>query len=243
MKNAIISNSLKKSNFEAQGPVDVFLFPLPSAFGLKKMQEKPINKTIELKKIQTLKQMKSPQFNINFNPIHIDSTVQNNITKNWRAHSIESINKGISKSENLFNKKVGANLFSYLCYLKKSDFNKPMVSRDKGLLNNINHISLIPNIGNKNGVLLKYQKLISYKFNHSPLGINNTVNTQYYIDIKNTSELLYYFFKSINCLISKPIYLHTSDKVIIKLFYFLSIPKKKVFKFFSIKYINSFKNK
>ena len=56
--------------------------------------------------------------------------------------------------------------------------------------------------------------------------------------IKYSYKLLFYFFKSMYCLISKPIFLFTPDKVVIQLFYFLNIPKFKVFKWYSI-----FKNK
>ena len=45
------------------------------------------------------------------------------------------------------------------------------------------------------------------------------------------------------CLISKPVLKYTNDKVTIQLFYYLNIPKKKVFRFFSISYINSIKKK
>jgi Mitochondrial ribosomal protein (VAR1) len=62
-------------------------------------------------------------------------------------------------------------------------------------------------------------------------------------DLFKINKLLFYFFKSLNCLISKPVYLHTPDKVIIELFYFLNIPKKKVFRLFSILYYNSFRKK
>jgi hypothetical protein len=56
--------------------------------------------------------------------------------------------------------------------------------------------------------------------------------------IKYSYKLLFYFFKSMYCLISKPIFLFTPDKVVIQLFYFINIPKFKVFKWYSI-----FKNK
>jgi Mitochondrial ribosomal protein (VAR1) len=56
--------------------------------------------------------------------------------------------------------------------------------------------------------------------------------------IKYSYKLLFYFFKSMYCLISKPVFLVTPDKVVIQLKYFLNIPKYKVFKFYSI-----FKNK
>jgi len=76
----------------------------------------------------------------------------------------------------------------------------------------------------------------------------NTINRSYEgIDINKDlfkiNKLLFYFFKSLNCLISKPVYLHTPDKVIIELFYFLNIPQKKVFRLFSILYYNSFRKK
>jgi hypothetical protein len=62
-------------------------------------------------------------------------------------------------------------------------------------------------------------------------------------DIKDTYKLLFYLFKSMYCLISKPVLKYTNDKVTIQLFYYLNIPKKKVFRLFSISYINSIKNK
>jgi Mitochondrial ribosomal protein (VAR1) len=208
-------------------------------------------KAKELKKIQTLKQINNPQFNINLNPIHLDldSTVDGNktyLTQKGYNSLKETLNKSqvkktLASPVSLSKRRGAANLYPYL-------------------LNNINHISLSPFIGQKNGVLLKYQKLISYNFNSSnstlissigdpSVGNNkdtyNSATTTFLNrrEITNISELLYYFFKSIYCLISKPVYLHSSDKVIIQLFYYLCIPKKKVFKFFSIKYIKSFKNK
>ena len=52
--------------------------------------------------------------------------------------------------------------------------------------------------------------------------------------IKYSYKLLFYFFKSMYCLISKPVFLITPDKVVIQLLYFLNIPKFKVFKRYSI---------
>ena len=183
----------------------------------------------KLKQIQTLNTLKSggsSQFNINLDPVNL--ALNSADVKNKKSYLIKKSTPG---SETKLSKKKGlANIYPYL-------------------LNNINHISLTPFIGIKNGVLLKYQKIISYKFNGSnTTNINNIVPSQLNVtaqklDIQHISELLYYFFKSIYCLISKPVYLHSSDKVIIQLFYYLCIPKKKVFKFFSIKYISSFKNK
>ena len=78
---------------------------------------------------------------------------------------------------------------------------------------------------------------ISYALNRTFEGID--INK----DLFKINKLLFYFFKSLNCLISKPVYSHTPDKVIIELFYFLNIPKKKVFRLFSILYYNSFRKK
>ena len=52
--------------------------------------------------------------------------------------------------------------------------------------------------------------------------------------IKYSYKLLFYFFKSMYCLISKPVFLFTPDKVVIQLLYFINIPKFKVFKWYSI---------
>jgi len=63
------------------------------------------------------------------------------------------------------------------------------------------------------------------------------------IYIKNIYKLLFYLFKSMYCLISKPVLKYSNDKITIQLFYYLNIPKKKVFRLFSIYYINSIKKK
>ena len=62
-------------------------------------------------------------------------------------------------------------------------------------------------------------------------GYNRSANNKL---IKYSYKLLFYFFKSMYCLISKPTFLITPDKVTIQLFYFLNIPKSKVFKWYSI---------
>ena len=132
------------------------------------------------------------------------------------------------------------------------------------LTNNIEHISLSPKIGFKNGLLIKYQKFISYNFNKSAMNPKEKANLQagnisrasdfvndgrsrvvlsYNKEVRDTYELLFYFFKSIYCLISKPVFLNSADKVIIQLFYFLNIPQKLAYQFFSLKYIKSFEKK
>ena len=45
-----------------------------------------------------------------------------------------------------------------------------------------------------------------------------------YKKFKNIYKLLFYFFKTMFCLISKPVFIHKSDKIIIQLYYFLILP-------------------
>src|SRR6266498_4111026 len=98
---------------------------------------------------------------------------------------------------------------------------------------------------------VSYNKIIGYKFK-SVLHNNNFKYTACfppkdanitYFNSAETYKLLYIFFKSMYCLISKPVFKYTNDKVIIQLFYYLNIPRKKIFRLFSIFYINSIKKK
>ena len=91
--------------------------------------------------------------------------------------------------------------------------------------------------GGKNTNLTSYNLK---KFNNKKEGIANIRGNIY---IKDTYKLLFYLFKSMYCLISKPVLNYTNDKITIQLFYYLNIPKKKVFRLFSISYINSIKKK
>jgi hypothetical protein len=110
----------------------------------------------------------------------------------------------------------------------------------------------------KFGTFIHYNKFIGYKFNSTfyssnisekekekeIISISRTTN--YNSDTERITDiykLLFYFFKSMYCLISKPVLKYTNDKVTIQLFYYLNIPKKKIFRFFSILYINSIKKK
>jgi hypothetical protein len=109
----------------------------------------------------------------------------------------------------------------------------------------------------KKGSIIKYNKIIGYNFANlyktnvtgMALAPTESSNSNYYANtvnnaiIKNTYKLLFLFFKSMYCLISKPIIKYTNDKVTIQLFYYLNIPKKKIFRLFSILYLNSIKNK
>jgi len=87
------------------------------------------------------------------------------------------------------------------------------------------------------GIVLNYNKTISYSFNKNKK--DNLISS---INLLNTEKFIYSFFKSIYCLISKPVFVITADKVIIELFYYLNIPKYKVFKWFTIFFNKNIKN-
>jgi hypothetical protein len=144
------------------------------------------------------------------------------------------------KKESLLNKTGYIQLFSYNENIK----NKKNTLIYQYLKNTLQRISPIANTQKRNGILFNYSKTIAYNF-FSPISMGGTSYGTVDInkDLFKINKLLFYFFKSLNCLISKPVYLHTPDKVIVQLFYYLNIPKKKVFRLFSILYFNSFRKK
>lgn len=91
--------------------------------------------------------------------------------------------------------------------------------------------TLLP-IFKKRGLSIKYIQNNSYFFNKG-----NKINTHNQISIasiESTNKLLKSLFKSLYCIISKPVFLITGDKIIIQLFYYLNIPKQTVYKWFNI---------
>jgi len=98
---------------------------------------------------------------------------------------------------------------------------------------------------------VSYNKIIGYKFKNNynnnfkknPTCFLGAAANTIYFNGAETYKLLYIFFKSMYCLISKPVFKYTNDKIIIQLFYYLNIPRKKIYRLFSIFYINSIKKK
>jgi Mitochondrial ribosomal protein (VAR1) len=93
---------------------------------------------------------------------------------------------------------------------------KPIINQYLKSISNYNII--------KKGIFISYSNIIGFNF-----------NTQRNKIIKNIYKLLVGSFKSMYCLISKPVFVMTPDKIIIQLFYFLFIPNilksKKMFKY------------
>jgi hypothetical protein len=144
--------------------------------------------------------------------------------------------------------------YSLYSYLNFVIFSPPHLKSGKTKL------SLNKYKGRKFGSFIKYNKIIGYNFNSTApfdcAGKDSVLSVPRLgselppkeakrgnIYVKDIYKLLFYLFKSMYCLISKPVLNYTNDKVTIQLFYYLNIPKKKVFRLFSISYINSIKKK
>lgn len=133
-------------------------------------------------------------------------------------------------------------------YFNKVLFILNILNKNNSIKSKVNNTTIPYNTTLKNrGIFIKYNKIISYSFNKTNKNYNN--NTI----IQNINNLLNTFFKSMYCLISKPKFLISPDKIKIQLFYYINIPKYKVFKWFSIYFnkkirqifynFNSFNNK
>jgi hypothetical protein len=91
------------------------------------------------------------------------------------------------------------------------------------------------------------QKILSYNFNTNTtyaatvnaaaLAANNGVLLQpsWYLP-ENLNKLISAFFKSIYCLISKPKFINTPDKIIIEILYYITIPDHNIFKWYNFIY-------
>lgn len=85
----------------------------------------------------------------------------------------------------------------------------------------------------------------SYNFNSSILtGISKSLLTgspivekkNWYLS-EDLIKLISAFFKSIYCIISKPKFINTPDKIIIEILYFITIPDYKIFKWYNFLYV------
>jgi hypothetical protein len=79
---------------------------------------------------------------------------------------------------------------------------------------------------NIKGTFVYFSKIIGFNFK-----IQNTINNNL---IKEIYKILSYTFKSMFCLISKPVFVIKADKIVIQLFYFLMIPNFLKIKKFKI---------
>jgi len=96
---------------------------------------------------------------------------------------------------------------------------------------------------NQNGIGLdlKNKKLLNYNFINKPFLAPSLANNSNAKAVENKnwylSEdliiLITAFFKSIYCLISKPKFINTPDKIIIEILYYITIPDSNIFKWYN----------
>lgn len=105
---------------------------------------------------------------------------------------------------------------------------KEIVHIKKNRLPNLNQYLKSMSIYNMNikGTFVYFSKIIGFNFK-----TQNTINNNL---IKEIYKILSYTFKSMFCLISKPVFIIKADKIVIQLFYFLMIPNFLKIKKFKI---------
>ena len=103
--------------------------------------------------------------------------------------------------------------------------------------NNIDNILIKQGLGPiKNGFA---NKLLNYKFignNNLNNNINKNIAT---LSTEDIIKLISAFFKSIYCLISRPKFINTNDKIIIEILYYITIPDHNIFKWYNFIYSNN----
>lgn len=106
-----------------------------------------------------------------------------------------------------------------------NNINQPVINQYLKSMSSYNMIT--------NGTIMYFSNIIGYNF------YNNNLRPE----AQNIYKLLYSSFRSMNCLISKPIFVIKSNKIIIQLFYYLLGPKQfKGKKYNFIKWSSSLNN-
>ena len=192
---------------------------------------------------------KLTNFNINHNPflpVRVNPLKEkNNISKIENKKDICLKNENIINKEyfknknnqiyniinNLYNNKVLLQIYKInMINIKNSNYCVRSSGENLDKIEYLKKLILYKTKIRNRGVFIKYNKLISYNFNNiNKIYSNNTT-------INNLNILLNFFFKSMYCLISKPKYFISQDKITIQLFYYINMPKYRVFKWFSIFY-------
>jgi Mitochondrial ribosomal protein (VAR1) len=114
-------------------------------------------------------------------------------------------NRNLNKNnDNNKQHKINKNKF-FLTKVNKKLHNKPIINKYLKAISNYNII--------KKGIFISYSNIIGFNFKSE----RNKL-------IQNIYILLARSFKAMYCLISKPVFVMTPDKIIIQLFYFLFLP-------------------
>lgn len=182
----------------------------------------------------------SNRLNLNFNPLletykqKQSNLINYNNNLNNEDNKINSIISSKSKNNKLLpeNKvKMGYMLHKMINKYKKFDSEISVINETSPLniiyYNTKNNKPIISqyiksmSIYNKinKGTIIKYNKYIGYKF-----------NSDNYILVKNIYKYIYYIFKGMFSLISRPVYIFKENRITIRFFYYILLNK-----FFKIK--------
>jgi hypothetical protein len=173
-----------------------------------------INNNNNIRNIISLVQQSNIENSLDHQKNKSDNSAQNN------KFSTLGIKQAIEENK----KKMVVTLKSMIYKHKKFD---PEIS----IVENRTPVNLIYYSKNNNTSISQYLKSMSIfnminkgTFIYFSSSIGYFFKLKNYIKYKNIYKLLFYFFKTMFCLISKPVFIHKSDKIIIQLYYFLILP-------------------
>ncbi len=101
------------------------------------------------------------------------------------------------------------------------ELNKKVLLNFNRTIFNYPHNNILPNI--------KKFTIIEYNFRLLKQNINNNLKFKYYKSLEYLLKILYSFFSSLNCILSKPIFINKPDKLIIRAYYYQSNNKNSNF--------------
>lgn len=194
---------------------------------VKNLMENQINKNsllLYLKLQNEKKRNYDNLLNLNNKKLNFDLTF-NNLYKN-NEMQIRNTRKSILNYLNFEKSDVLNNNTSFPIeatnYLGsvENNYNKPIINQYLKEMSKFNM--------SRKGIFIKYSNIIGFNFN------NNTNKL-----IKNIYKLLFTSFKSMYCLISKPVFIISPDKITIQLFYYLFVPN--LLKLKQINLLNKYK--
>uniref|UniRef100_UPI0030FE5FCF ribosomal protein S3 n=1 Tax=Singerocybe alboinfundibuliformis TaxID=1346812 RepID=UPI0030FE5FCF len=151
------------------------------------------------------------------NKIETDSLAPRKVITNQNTNKITQTMNSILKNKSFDYKTDSISLNSNpvsVVYTNNKDNNSTI--QNKPVINQYLKSMSINNMQRK-GIFLFYSNIVNYNFKSGYEGETNKLITKIY-------NLLAISFKSMYCLISKPVFVITPDKIIIHLFYFLFIP-------------------
>ena len=144
---------------------------------------------------------KKINLDLSFNKINKNNEIKiRNTRKSILNYSNFSSNEAFGNTNLLNNNSSPVEIMYY-----NNMINKPIINQ---YLKEISKFNML-----RKGIFIYYNNLIGFNF-------NNNINKL----IKNIYKLLQSSFKSMYCLISKPVFIITPDKISIQLFYYLFIP-------------------